>query len=831
MSAAPQPPFDVALQKRIDALCAYAAKNGTAFLQSIIEKQSSAPEYSFLHGGPGADYYQYKLQAATAAAPSAQPAQGGTAPPTTATAAAAPAAPAVAPAAASAAPAPAPAAAAPTQQDAQDPALATLPVEVSSGWQQVLGLLTGSRDSIRNSQQWFMACAPYAAGMAAMMLQHVLHLADYQKQLHVVYLANDILFKGLSMRAAGSGPDQDGIAAAFKPRLGRLLRQTYVTGGQAAEVQQNLLRVVNFWAERGVFDHLAVEQMTMEMMGISAPAAGAAQAAGTAQAAAPGGTGATAAAPPAVQQHQQPQPAGAGAPMDLAAHAKAVAAAINAKQGMPTGGAPQQPAQSRWGQQPPDSAAAAAAAQQQQPAQSRWGQQPPDVAAAAAAAQQQQQQPMASRWGQGPPDVAASQAMAAQHQAQQAAQQAQWAQQPPHMAAAAVAAAAYQQQAQQAQQQAYPAGGAYPPPPDPSMYYSHAPGAAPPFGAPPGGHPGYAPPPPGAAPGYAAAPHYPGQHHAYPPPPPNGAQMGAAPPPHAAYGVPPPQQQYPDQPPAGYYPPPPGAAPGGAPGAYPLPPGAPPAYPPPPGPGQDVYYPPPPAPEPEPEPEGFDPMSFPPGLIPKLVEEKLRTDPPYSPLSILDIEQTGVPPLPKMDAYLKARVDKMYAQLTDYRPGMLFSDIEVDAPRSGKHFSDREREPAAAAAAPLPPSMPDLPHAGLGLGAAPGAAMGFGPGGMPVDDGSFAGLGSGRGGSGLGWSSNRSDRRQQHESAGAEAAGPAAGAADGAEQPGMGPVLGSMPPPGEGAPTFESVFSSYRNMRSKGYHTMILNNAAKKFGR
>ncbi len=45
------------------------------------------------------------------------------------------------------------------------------------------------------------------------------------------------------------------------------------------------------------------------------------------------------------------------------------------------------------------------------------------------------------------------------------------------------------------------------------------------------------------------------------------------------------------------------------------------------------------------------------------------------------------------------------------------------------------------------------------------------------------------------------------------------------------PVLGGMPAPGEGAPTFASVFSSYRNLRSKGYHKMILDNAAKKFGR
>lgn len=58
---------------------------------------------------------------------------------------------------------------------------------------------------------------------------------------------------------------------------------------------------------------------------------------------------------------------------------------------------------------------------------------------------------------------------------------------------------------------------------------------------------------------------------------------------------------------------------------------------------------------------------------------------------------------------------------------MLYSDIEVDAPRA-MHFSDRGA-PARG------PPMPDLPHAGLGLGAAPGLGLGA----QPVNDGSFTG--------------------------------------------------------------------------------------------
>lgn len=70
-----------------------------------------------------------------------------------------------------------------------------------------------------------------------------------------------------------------------------------------------------------------------------------------------------------------------------------------------------------------------------------------------------------------------------------------------------------------------------------------------------------------------------------------------------------------------------------------------------------------PAPPPEPEEPPFDCMSFPPGLIPKLVEDKLQIDPPYTPLTPEDIQRCPVPPPPKMDDYLKARLDKFYAQL------------------------------------------------------------------------------------------------------------------------------------------------------------------------
>ena len=136
-------------------------------MQMMGERQGANPEYAFLRGGEGAAYFAWALHCALGGQPPA--------------AAAAAAAQAAAPPAATAAPqyAAAPQAAGAPVPQQQQPAtqsttagvLAELPAEVSSGWGQVLGLLSGARDSIRNSQAWFMACAPYAAGMAEMMLQ------------------------------------------------------------------------------------------------------------------------------------------------------------------------------------------------------------------------------------------------------------------------------------------------------------------------------------------------------------------------------------------------------------------------------------------------------------------------------------------------------------------------------------------------------------------------------------------------------------------------------------------------------------------------------------
>lgn len=169
---------------------------------------------------------------------------------------------------------------------------------------------------------------------------------------------------------------------------------------------------------------------------------------------------------------------------------------------------------------------------------------------------------------------------------------------------------------------------------------------------------------------------------------------------------------------------------------------------------------------PEPEPPCFDPMSFPPGLIPRLVEKHLEADPPYSPLSPLEVEEAGLPDPPEMTPYLKTRLDQFHAELQEYRAGMTRAEY-IDEKR-------RQRRKAG-----LPDDTDDVPT-GARSSRRAGADL------LPSEtvpgthtDGSYKG-----------------------PSAGSAAAGLGFGAAAG--------VTG-----------LDSVYDSYRRQRSGAYHDFI----------
>jgi hypothetical protein len=51
------------------------------------------------------------------------------------------------------------------------------------------------QESIKGNYQWFMAMVAYAEGLAAMMANRVMALQESEKQVHVIYLANELLIR------------------------------------------------------------------------------------------------------------------------------------------------------------------------------------------------------------------------------------------------------------------------------------------------------------------------------------------------------------------------------------------------------------------------------------------------------------------------------------------------------------------------------------------------------------------------------------------------------------------------------------------------------------
>lgn len=218
------PPSDPELHKRIDKLVEYAVKNGPEFEAMICEKQRDNPSYSFLFGGEGHAYYRFKLWLSTRppSGPFNQPF------PSSSMSIIHP----------SPNPMMSPSLSGPPMNQAgigSSPSMlghppfqqfydqqhhhqhpqsfglhgrpeydqssksfkglsGPLPADVAMELTNVLNNLNGTKESIKGAKLWFMQRAPFAPALAETLRDRVFSLDDVERQLHIIYLANDILF-------------------------------------------------------------------------------------------------------------------------------------------------------------------------------------------------------------------------------------------------------------------------------------------------------------------------------------------------------------------------------------------------------------------------------------------------------------------------------------------------------------------------------------------------------------------------------------------------------------------------------------------------------------
>uniref|UniRef100_A0A5B7AA58 Putative calcium homeostasis endoplasmic reticulum protein-like isoform X1 n=1 Tax=Davidia involucrata TaxID=16924 RepID=A0A5B7AA58_DAVIN len=291
------PPSDPELEKRIDKLVEYAAKNGPEFEAMIREKQQDNPAYSFLFGGEGHNYYRYKLWLSTrpSGGPFNAPFPSSSIPMMHPPNPLMNPSPLNAPLNASAA-AGASASMLGTPQMHQPPfpsfyeqqqhsqsfvghgrpdfdqssrsfkgLSGPLPSDVAMELNNVLNNLSGTKESIKGAKIWFMQRSPFAPALAEALRDRVFAVDDSERQLHIIYLANDILFDSLQRRI--NPHDLDNEALAFKPVLGFMLARIYHNPQNKEENQLRLQKILQFWASKEVYDHDTIRGLENEMNG------------------------------------------------------------------------------------------------------------------------------------------------------------------------------------------------------------------------------------------------------------------------------------------------------------------------------------------------------------------------------------------------------------------------------------------------------------------------------------------------------------------------------------------------------------------------------------
>lgn len=294
------PPTDPELQKRIEKLVEYAAKNGPEFEKMLKEKQKDNPLYAFLFGAEGFSYYRYKLwitvnphlggpfmsppsvSALSNANPNFNPASLASLNPTLG-----PVNPVLNPHNAglnaplhSVMPpfydqphqmAPQhhqPPYFEPSYQDTLPKTFkglsGPLPTDVAMELQSVLENLTGTKESIKGAKNWFMQRLPFAPALAEALRDRVLSLEDDIRQLHVIYLANDILFDSLQRRI--NLKELDNEAVAFQPVLGSMLAAIYYNPQNKEANQTRLQKILQFWGSKEVYSKEIISALENEMI-------------------------------------------------------------------------------------------------------------------------------------------------------------------------------------------------------------------------------------------------------------------------------------------------------------------------------------------------------------------------------------------------------------------------------------------------------------------------------------------------------------------------------------------------------------------------------------
>ncbi|CAL9117652.1 unnamed protein product [Musa textilis] len=140
-----------------------------------------------------------------------------------------------------------------------------LPSDVAAELSSVLINLTGTKESIKGAKVWFMQRSPFAPALAESLRDRIFALDDSERQMHIIFLVNDILFDSLQHRI--SPRELDNEALAFRPVLGSMLAKIYNNPHNKDANQSRLEKILQFWASKEVYNQETVTSLEREMTG------------------------------------------------------------------------------------------------------------------------------------------------------------------------------------------------------------------------------------------------------------------------------------------------------------------------------------------------------------------------------------------------------------------------------------------------------------------------------------------------------------------------------------------------------------------------------------
>ena len=129
--------------------------------------------------------------------------------------------------------------------------------------EDLVARLSGTKESIKSGKDWILARTEKSRAIVRLLVRRLGALEnDATRRLHMVYLINDVLHHSIK-KGPDAPPDTFARALAEGNNLSRLCQAAYAH--QPTRTQEQLVKVLNLWADRGIYETPFITDLISEM--------------------------------------------------------------------------------------------------------------------------------------------------------------------------------------------------------------------------------------------------------------------------------------------------------------------------------------------------------------------------------------------------------------------------------------------------------------------------------------------------------------------------------------------------------------------------------------